>query len=374
VSTSAMRLRGFLRKEILQILRDPSSIALALVMPVLLILLFGYGVSLDAEDVPVAVVLDDHGEASRDLAARLEGSRYFVPMRVRSLHAATELMRNNAVEGILHLGADFQHRLDATGRAPVQIVLRGDDSNRARLVGGYIQGVVATWAATRRARGQPATVPAAIVSPRVWFNAASRSTNFLVPGLVALVMTLTGVLLTALVVAREWERGTMEAILVTPLRPAEFLLTKILPYYALGMGGMLLAVALGVLLFEVPLRGSFLALFAMASLFLLASLGLGLAISSAVRAQFVAAQMSMVAGFLPAFFLSGLLFDLDSTPVAIQVISHIVPARYFVSASHTLFLAGDVWDVLWPDALALAGMAALLIGIAWKRTPARLQG
>jgi ABC-2 type transport system permease protein len=212
------------------------------------------------------------------------------------------------------------------------------------------------------------------VSPRIWFNAASRSTWFLVPGLVALVMTLSGVLLSALVVAREWERGTMEAILVTPLRATEFLITKIVPYYVLGMGGMLLTVGLGVFLFGVPLRGSFLALFGVASLFLLASLGLGLAISSTVRSQFVAAQTSIVAGFLPAFFLSGLLFDLGSTPWPIQVISHIVPARYFVSASHTLFLAGDVWDVLWPDALALAVMATVLIGIAWKRTGTRLEG
>jgi len=209
--------------------------------------------------------------------------------------------------------------------------------------------------------------------PHTWFNPSLRSTNFLVPGLVALVMTLTGALLTALVVAREWERGTMEAILVTPLRPTEFLIAKIVPYYLLGMGGMVLAVGLGVLLFDVPLRGSFLALFVMSSLFLLASLGLGLAISSTVRVQFVAAQVSILSGFLPAFFLSGLLFDLDSTPWPIRWISHLVPARYFVSASHTLFLAGDLWSVLWPDALALALMAALLIGVARRRTGARLE-
>ena len=166
----------------------------------------------------------------------------------------------------------------------------------------------------------------------------------------------------------------MEAILVTPLRPTEFLVAKILPYYVLGMGGMALTVGLGLALFDVPLRGSFLALFGIGSLFLLASLGLGLAISSAVRIQFVAAQISIIAGFLPAFFLSGLLFDLGSTPVAIRVISHIVPARYFVSASHTLFLAGDLWGVLWPDALALLAMATLLIGIARRKTGTRLEG
>jgi len=373
-ATTSRRLLGFLRKELLQIRRDPSSIALALVMPVVLTLLFGYGVSLDAENVPVAVVLDDPGAAGRELLGRLLGSRYFRPVRVPSLREAERMMRDHEVEAIVRVDPDFQSTLDASGRAPVQLVLNGVDSNRARLIAGYFQGVVGNWAGSRLARGAPAAVPPVVVAPRTWFNPSLRSTNFLVPGLVALVMTLTGALLTALVVAREWERGTMEAVLVTPLRPGEFLLAKIVPYYLLGMGGMVLAVGLGVVLFQVPLRGSFLALFVMSSLFLLASLGLGLMISSTVRVQFVAAQISIVAGFLPAFFLSGLLFDLGSTPVAIRVISHVVPARYFVSASHTLFLAGDVWSVLWPDALALAVMATLFVGLARRRTGTRLPG
>jgi ABC-2 type transport system permease protein len=371
---SARRLWGFLRKELLQIRRDPSSIALALVMPVVLTLLFGYGVSLDAEDIPVAVLLEDRGEAGRELLARLEGSRYFVPVRAHSLPEAERMMREHEVEAIVRVDSNLSSELATTGAAPVQLVLNGVDSNRARLIAGYLEGVVGTWAAARLARGKPAAVPPVRVAPLTWFNRAQRSTDFLVPGLVALVMTLTGALLTALVVAREWERGTMEAVLVTPLRPSEFLVAKIVPYYLLGMGGMVLAVGLGILLFDVPLRGSFATLFVMSSLFLLASLGLGLAISSAVRTQFVAAQISLVVGFLPAFFLSGLLFDLGSTPRPIQVISHLVPARYFVSASQTIFLAGDIGAVLLPDALALFAMAALLIGIARRRTGTRLEG
>jgi len=375
VKASAMRLRGFLRKESLQIARDPSSIALALLMPVVLILLFGFGVSLDARDVPIAVVLDDGGPIGRELFARLQGSNAFEPESSPSFAAAEERLRAHEVEGIVRVPPNLERRLadgSANGGAEVQLVLRGVDSNRARLIDGYFQGVVGTWIAARSARGEPAPAPIAVANPHVWFNAAGRSTDFLVPGLVALVMTLTGVLLTALVVAREWERGTMEAILVTPLRPAEFLLTKIVPYYVLGMGGMLLSAGLGIALFDVPLRGSFASLFVMSSLFLLASLGIGLAISSAVRVQFVAAQLSIVAGFLPAFFLSGLLFDLGSTPLPIRVVSHVVPARYFVSASHTLFLAGDLWRVLAPDALALTAMAAFWIGIAWRRTGTRI--
>jgi len=380
VNPAARRTWGFLRKELLQIRRDPSSIALALVMPVVLTLLFGYGVSLDAQDIPVAVVAADRGPAARELFGLLEGSPYFEPIRAASMPEAEGLLRAHAVEAVVGIDSGFQSALDTsgapgvTGRAPVQLLLNGVDSNRARLVSGYFEGVVGTWSAARRARGEAAALPAVSAAPRVWFNQSLRSTDYLVPGLVALVMTLTGALLTALVVAREWERGTMEAVLVTPLRPTEFLVAKIVPYYLLGMGGMVLAVGLGVLLFGVPLRGSLGALFLMSSLFLLASLGLGLAISSAVRVQFVAAQISLVAGFLPAFFLSGLLFDLGSTPPAIQAISHVVPARYFVSASQTLFLAGDVWAVLLPDALALAAMAAILIGVARRRTGTRLEG
>jgi len=370
----AGRLLGFLRKEALQVRRDPSSIALALVMPVVLILLFGYGVSLDAENIPVAVLLEDGSAAGRDLFGRLEGSRYFAPVQVTSADEAERLMAAHTVEAIVRVGSDFDGELGGVEPAPVQLVLRGVDSNRARLISGYMEGVVGLWSAGRAARGETASLPAASVAPRTWFNPSLRSTNFLVPGLVALVMTLTGTLLTALVVAREWERGTMEAILVTPLRPTEFLVAKIAPYYLLGMGGMVLAVALGVLLFDVPLRGSFFALFLMSSLFLLASLGLGLAISSTVRVQFVAAQVSLLSGFLPAFFLSGLLFDLGSTPLPVRLVSYIVPARYFVSASQTLFMAGDLWPVLWPDALALALMATLLIGLARRRTGARLEG
>lgn len=374
MSPAAMRLRGFLRKELLQILRDPSSIALSLVMPVVLVLLFGYGVSLDAVDVPIAVLLDDPGAAGRELEARLAGSTHFAPVRARSLHEAERMLRDHEVEAVLRVGPNLQSTLASTGRAPVQLLSNGLDSNRARLIADYVDGAVGVWAAVRRARGEAADAAPVTIEPHVWFNPESRSTNFLVPGLVALVMTLTGVLLTALVVAREWERGTMEAILATPLRAGEFLVAKIVPYYLLGMGGMALSVGLGVGLFEVPLRGSLAVLAGIGSLFLLASLGLGLVISSSVRVQFVAAQLSIVAGFLPAFFLSGLLFDLDSTPVPIRAISHVVPARWFIDASHTLFLTGNVWAVLGPDSLALGIMAVVTIVLARRRTGSRLEG
>jgi ABC-2 type transport system permease protein len=372
MSSAMMRLRGLLRKEALQIRRDPSSILLALVMPVVLLFLFGYGVSLDAENVPLAIVLDDNDPSTRELAARFGLSRYFEVTHVTSLAEAMQLAEAHQVDGILHLRGTFTADLER-GRAQAQLLLNGVDANRARLVLGYAQGVIGEWTALRVARGQPVAPPAVQVQPRVWFNEAVRSTDFLVPGLLTLIMTLTGVLLTALVVAREWERGTMEAILATPLRARELMLGKMVPYFLLGLGGMVLTVLLGVTLFEVPFRGSYLVLAVLSSCFLLALLGIGLFISAATRVQFVAAQISIIVGFLPAFFLSDLLFDLDSTPKFIQLISHIVPARHFVAISHTLFLAGDVHSILVPHGLVLAGMAVLFLGLTRWRLGLRLE-
>jgi len=369
-----MRLRGFLRKEVLQIRRDPSSIALALVLPLALLYIFGNGVSLDAENVPIAIVLDDNSPTARELAARFDLSPYFKADYVKSMPEAVDRLNQGHVDGIVRVQSDFSSRLDTRNQAPVQLIVNGIDANRARLIQGYTRGVLQIWTALRRARGKAAAGPAVEISQRVWFNEAAVSRNFLVPGLITLIMTLSGILLTALVVAREWERGTMEAILVTPLRRIDLLLGKVLPYFFLGMLGMVLSVAVGTTLFHVPFRGSLGALIVLSALFMLASLGFGLFISAAIRVQFVAAQISIIAGFLPALFLSGLLFDLESAPRFIQIISHVVPARYFVTISHTLFMAGDIWPVLLPNALALLVMAVVFISLAFRKITKRLEG
>jgi len=369
-----MRMRGIFRKEALQILRDPSSIALAVVLPLVLLFIFGYGVTLDAENVPVAVVLDENSPAAREVSARFDLSPYFKTLHLTSMPEAMDLLKQKRVDGIVHLQGDFSSGMSKQHPVPVQMIINGIDANRARLIQGYARGVLQKWTEVRQAGGEPATGPPVKISQRIWFNEAAVSRNFLVPGLITLIMTLIGILLTSLVVAREWERGTMEAILVTPIRRVDLLLGKVLPYFVLGMLGMGLSVMVGVTLFHVPFRGSVPALFLLSALFMLASLGLGLLISAAIRVQFVAAQISIVAGFLPAFFLSGLLFDLESTPRLIQIVSHVVPARYFVNISHTLFMAGNVWPVLLPDALALAGMAVLFISLAFRKITKRLEG
>ncbi len=368
-----MRLRGFVRKEFLQILRDPSSILLAIVMPVVLLFLFGYGVTLNPTRVPIAVVAADHSDFADDLVARFALSPYFDPVVVSSPQRAQRLLDDGEVDGFVQIRENFSSDLLRQGYSPVQIIVNGVDANRARLIQGYARGAIQRWSAVRQSRGEQPATGGVRLQAHIRFNEANESRNFLVPGLIALIMTLIGTLLTALVIAREWERGTMEAILVTPLRLHELLLGKIFPYYVLGMLGMLFAVAGGRWIFHVPLRGSLVLLVLLSSLFLLASLGLGLVISAATRVQFIAAQISIVAGFLPAFFLSGLLFDLESTPWVIQVVSHVIPARYFVEISHTLFLAGNIGSVLWPASLALALMALVFLGVARRKLSKRLE-
>jgi ABC-2 type transport system permease protein len=369
---SAMRLRGLVRKEFLQIVRDPSSIAIAFLMPIFLLTLFGYGVSLDADHVPIALVQDAPSRDGTDFMASLRGTHYFAPRDAASMAEAELALREGKVKGIVRLPADFPRRLREPAGAPIQVVVSGVDANTARLVMGYVEGAWGNWlAAQATRRGQELAVPVDL-QPRIWFNGELRSRNFLVPGLVAIIMTLIGTLLTALVMAREWERGTMEALMVTPASMTEVLLGKLAAYFVLGTGGMLLTVGMAGWLFEVPLRGSFWVLWGCSSLFLLAALGMGLTISTLARSQFVAGQVAIIGTFLPAFLLSGFIFDIGSMPPVVQAITHVVVARYFVAIVQTVFLAGDVWSVILPNALALLAMAALFLGITWRKSRKRL--
>ncbi|TCJ12938.1 ABC transporter permease [Parasulfuritortus cantonensis] len=369
---AGMRLRGLTRKEFLQIVRDPSSIAIAFLMPIFLLVLFGYGVSLDAEHVPVAVVVEAPSPDSADFVAALRGSSSFSPRDMAGMAEAERALLLGEVRGIIRLRADFARRLRRPDGAAIQVIVDGVDANTARLVLGYAEGAWGTWLAARAAAsGQTLTRPADLQA-RIWFNSELKSRNYLVPGLVAIIMTLIGALLTALVMAREWERGTMEALMVTPASMTEVLLGKLAAYFTLGTGGMLLTVGLAVWLFEVPLRGSFWLLWGCSSLFLLASLGMGLTISTLARSQFVAGEIAIIATFLPAFLLSGFIFDIGSMPPVVQAITHVVVARYFVAIVQTLFLAGDVWSVILPNAAALAVMAAIFLAITWKKSRKRL--
>ncbi|MGA8258734.1 MAG: ABC transporter permease [Arenicellales bacterium] len=368
-----MRLRGLVRKEFLQVLRDPSSIAIAFLMPVALLLLFGFGVSLDARDVPIALVIEQPGADTASFAASFHDSDYFAPVTVRSMQEAKNLLKQGKVNAIVHLRADFESAEGGAGGAPIQVIVNGVDANTARIIQGYVQGAWAGWLDHRaREHGGELTMPVTL-EQRIWFNAEVRSRNFLVPGLIAVIMTLIGALLTAMVMAREWERGTMEALLVTPVAMREILLGKLIPYFILGMGGMALSVAMAVWVFDVPLRGSLPVLFGASALFLVTALGMGLLISIVARNQFVAGQVAIITTFLPAFILSGFIFDIGSMPVVIQAITHLIAARYLVSILQTVFLAGDLWVVILPNAAALVVMAAIFLGLARHRARKRLE-
>jgi ABC-2 type transport system permease protein len=287
--------------------------------------------------------------------------------------SAEAALRAGEVDAILHLQADFGTCLLDGTQAPVQLIVNGVDANHARLIQGYVAATWQAWqASVARDRGLTLPMPVTLEG-RVWFNPELRSRDYLVPGLIAVIMTLIGALLTALVMAREWERGTLEALMVTPITLREILLGKLIPYFVLGMGGMALSVGMALFLFEVPLRGSLLVLVGVSALFLLAALGMGLLISIVARNQFVAGILAIITTFLPAFILSGFIFDIGSMPGWLQVLTHMIAARYFVVLLHTLFLAGNVWSIILPNALALAAMATFFIGVSRRRLRKRLE-
>jgi ABC-2 type transport system permease protein len=367
------RLVAMVRKEALQIIRDPSSLAIAFVMPLVLLLLFGYGVSLDAREVPVAVVVEHPSLETTRFSAGFDQSEYFRSEPFPTIQHAERALRERRVDGIVWLRADFADRLLSGREAPISVIVDGVNANQARVLQSYVQGTWARWLESYAAARGVSLRPAVDLEYRVWFNSALVSRDYLVPGLIAVIMTLIGALLTALIVAREWERGTLEALLVSAMRAPEFLLSKLIPYFVLGMGGMLMTVAMAVWVFDVPLRGSFWVLLTASALFMSAALGMGLLISILAKNQFVAGQIAIIVTFLPAFILSGFIFDIRSMPPPIQVITHIVPARYFVDVLQTVFLAGNLWRVIVPDMLALAAMAALFLSLVWRRFDKRLE-
>lgn len=366
------RFHGLFKKEILQILRDPSSWIIALVLPVFLLFLFGYGVSLDASHVRLGVLVESPTPETREFTSALEFSGFF---RLHPAHSRAPLeadLVSGQLDGMVILAQDFNARLLRGETAPIQLITDGSDPNTAGLVAGYVQGVWQTWLQQRASQqGVELSMPIRL-EPRVWFNPEAKSRHFLVPGVIALIQMLIGTLLTALVVAREWERGTIEALLATPVTTAEMLLAKLLPNFLLGMAAMVISVLLAVFLFEVPLRGSLWALSLVTAAFLACALSVGLLASTLSRSQFVATQVAMLASFLPGFFLSGFLFELSGTPAPIRAISHIVPARYYVQSLQTIFLAGDIPSLLIPDTLALLGLAGLLMLLVLRNTRHRL--
>ncbi len=366
---SLRRLTALMRKESLQVVRDPSAILIAFVLPVVLLFLFAFAVSLDLRQAPFGVVLETESAQAQSLAAAFSGSRYFAVRPERDRRAAGDDLVAGRVRGFVVIPSDFDERLQRGGSEPlVQIVTDGSQPNTASFIASYAEGVVSLW----RADGEEARPARVSFTPRFWFNPELDSRRVFIPGAIAIVMTIVGTLLTALVVAREWERGTMEALMATPAGVTEILLGKLLPYFALGLIACIGAGLVATVVLGVPLRGSWFALILTSAVFLLPALGQGLLISALARNQFIAAQAALFSGLLPAFLLSGFLFEIASMPAPLQVVAHAVPARYFVSSLQTIFLAGDVWALILPNMAAMAGIGAVFLSISRARTPKSL--
>jgi ABC-2 type transport system permease protein len=364
------RVQAMTRKEFLHIIRDPRSLGMAIAIPMLMLVLYGYALTLDVDNVPL-VVWDQSGTTfSRDLVGHFSGSRYFAVRGVAENYPDLEraIDRREATAGLV-IPRDFARNIEADRDAAVQFIVDGSDPNTGTLALGYAEALAAMWSegvalhAARRQGGRTVDAPLDL-RPRVWFNADLESRNYIIPGLIAVIMMVIAAMLTSLTIAREWERGTMEQLISTPIRGSELILGKLVPYFVLGMLDVAIAVGMGEWLFGVPLRGSAALLFALAAVFLTGTLSLGLLVSIVARNQMVANQFSMVVTFLPAFLLSGFIFSIASMPHILQGLTYLVPARYFITILKGIYLKGVGLEILWLEAVLLALFAAAVVALA----------
>jgi ABC-2 type transport system permease protein len=357
------RLLAISRKEILQLRRDTRSLALAFVLPVLLVVIFAYGISWDVTDIRT-VIVDQNGSArSRSLVAAFRASGYFSLTEASATSEIDDRIDRGRAQLALVIPPDFSADLGGGTPARLQAIVDGSDANTATIILGYTQAVVEAWSRDLLL-SKGATVQSAVrLQTRVWYNEELVSRNMIVPGLVAVIMMIIAAMLTSLTIAREWERGTMEQLAATPVHRTEVVLGKLLPYLAIGLIDVVLASVLGVMLFDVPFRGSAALLMVSSTLFLIGALGLGMFISAATRSQLLATQLAMVVTFLPAFLLSGFMYSVDVMPRGLQAVTYLIPARYFVVVTRGVFLKGVGVDVLHTQALmmiAFAGIGLLL--------------
>lgn len=369
---SNKRLFAFMKKEFYQIVRDPSSYLIAIFLPLMMIFLFGFGVSLDANTIRIGLLLEDTSREARSLAFAFQKTPYFDT----TIHYNRKQIENDLIaskiRGFVVIPQDFTKRIRANETVTIQIIADGSETNTASFVESYAEGVIANWSRDIRSQLVIPAVGSVNTQTRVWFNPELKSRDVLLPGSLAVTMALIGTLLTALVVAREWERGSMEAILATPIRIDELIIGKLLPYFILGMGSMCICVFLTVLGFDVPFNGSLWLMALATGLFLIAALSQGLLISTLAKNQFVASQAAINAAFLPAYMLSGFLYEIDSMPWPIRLITHLLPARYFVSIIKTNFLAGVIWSDILPNLMAMLIIGVVLLGIVARKTKRRL--
>ena len=368
---NARRTWAVARKEVVHIGRDSRSLGMAVAIPMLLLVLFGYALTLDVDRVPLVIWDQSQTQASRDFASRFSASRYFaVQDHVRNYREVEHAVDSGHALVALVIPGDFASRVASGQATPVQVIVDGSDSNTATIAMGYADAVAQAYsqeiALSALQRGAGAAEPAVPldVRPRVWFNPDMESRNYIIPGLIAVIMMVIAALLTSLTVAREWERGTMEQLISTPVTGPELILGKLLPYFAIGLLDVLLAVLMAEFLFQVPMRGSPALVFAFAAVFLAGALSLGMLISIVTKSQLLASQLAMVLTFLPSFLLSDFMYAVGNMPTPIQAVTYAVPARYFVGALKGLYLKGIGLEVLALEAILLTAFGLVVMTVA----------
>jgi ABC-2 type transport system permease protein len=355
-------------KELTHIMRDPQVLVFALGMPVVLILLFGYAVSFDVDDIPLVVVDQDQSRESRELIAAFTASGSFSEVAERQDPEQVEtLFRRGVARAALVIPPDFEERGKRNAGPRAQLLLDGSDNMTAGIALGYANSVALASSQRSIERTLGTAEPPLEVRPRTLFNPGLVSSVFLVPGLIVVILVMIAVMLTALTVAREYERGSMEQLFTTPVSRMEVILGKLGPYFVLGLVQVLLVLTVGVNLFDVPVRGSLWLLFGVASVFLLAMLMQGLLISVVTRSQMVASQVAVISTMLPALLLSGFMFPIENMPLPLQAIATVLPARYFVHAIRAILLRGNGIEVLALDLAAMAAFFLVLLTIATAR-------
>ncbi|HYM28998.1 MAG TPA: ABC transporter permease [Steroidobacteraceae bacterium] len=367
------QLSAVMIKEAKQVVRDPSSWIIAVVLPLTFLFLFGYGISLDTTVIKIAVVREDAARDAGDLAAALTGSKWFLAVPAASRSAGERLLQDKRVKAVVIIPAEFTRRLQSQNTAAqVQVLVDGAEPNTANFVHGYVNAIWSGFLQARVRQQGLTLLPPISVEARFWYNANAISRWFLIPGSMTVIMTLLGTLLTSLVIAREYERGTLEALYATPLTRGQILIGKSLPYFVLAMVSMAVCVLTALLLFALPLRGSFLTLGLVSAAFLLPALGQGLLISVTMKSQMAAAQLGLMTGYLPAMMLSGFLFDIHSMPQWLQFLTYLIPARYMNVSLQTVFLAGDIWAVLLPNMIFMLLVGAGFFALTWQRLHKRV--
>lgn len=365
---NALRLKILISKEKKQLLRDPSSILIGILLPIVLLLLIGYGMSMDIKDIKLTIVAPFSSKESNKIISGFKSSDYFQVQRVYTTREGDEALRSHQADACFYLPQDYD-KLSSNGKSSILIVVNAVNATHARMVENYIKG---TLSSVLSKEGGNAASAGVLIESRMWYNEANDSRYYMVPGAIVIIMSVIGTLLTALVMAREYEHGNLESMFVTPMKSSEILIAKAVNNFVLGLIGLSLSLLAARYLFDVPIRGSITVLFLISALYLIVSLCLGLLISSITKNQFLASEMTLILTFMPAFMLSGFLYEIDNMPVVIQWVTYFVPARYYVEFMQSTFNVGNVWPLIIKDFSALLAFSVIFMFLAKINNPKSL--